>query len=47
MRKRLTIIWYLYQLENIDAWIDQGIKYSHRYDQVRDPLDGQIIPLHL
>jgi hypothetical protein len=26
----------------VDAWIDQGTKYSYRYDQVRDPLDGQM-----
>ena len=26
----------------VEAWIDQGIKYSYRYDQVRDPLDGQM-----
>ena len=26
----------------VEAWIDQGIKYSYRYDQVRDPLDGKM-----
>ncbi|MBC7285107.1 hypothetical protein [Hoeflea sp.] len=26
----------------VEAWIDQGIKYSYRYDQVSDPLDGQM-----
>jgi len=26
----------------VEAWIDQGIKYSYRYDQVRDPLDGHM-----
>ena len=24
----------------VEAWIDQGINYSYRYDQVRDPVDG-------
>ncbi len=24
----------------VEAWIEKGIKYSYRYDQVRDPLDG-------
>ena len=26
----------------VEGWIDQGIGYSYRYDQVRDPLDGQM-----
>ncbi|MEY8828561.1 hypothetical protein AB9K29_01610 [Phaeobacter italicus] len=26
----------------VEAWIDQGIGYSYRYDQVCDPLDGQM-----
>ena len=26
----------------VEAWIDQGIKYSYRYNQVRDPLDNQM-----
>ncbi|MBV0914289.1 hypothetical protein [Anianabacter salinae] len=26
----------------VEAWIDQGIRHSYRYDQVRDPLDGQM-----
>ena len=32
----------LVTLAGVEAWIDQGIKYSYRYDQVRDPLDGQM-----
>lgn len=26
----------------VKKWIDQGIGHSYRYDQVRDPLDGQM-----
>ena len=26
----------------VEGWIDQGIKYSYRYDRVRDPLDGKM-----
>lgn len=26
----------------VEAWIESGIKHSYRYDQVRDPLDGQM-----
>lgn len=26
----------------VEGWIDQVIKYSYRYDRVRDPLDGQM-----
>ncbi|WP_292288821.1 hypothetical protein [Marivita sp.] len=26
----------------VEGWIDQAITYSSRYDQVRDPLDGQM-----
>jgi len=26
----------------VEAWIETGIKHSYRYDQVRDPLDGQM-----
>lgn len=25
-----------------ERWIEKGVKHSYRYDQVRDPLDGQI-----
>jgi len=26
----------------VEAWIEKGVKHSYRYDQVRDPLDGQM-----
>ena len=26
----------------VEAWIEKGIKHSYRYDQVLDPLDGQM-----
>ena len=26
----------------VEAWIEKGVQHSYRYDQVRDPLDGQI-----
>lgn len=26
----------------VEAWIKSGIRHSYSYDQVRDPLDGQI-----
>lgn len=26
----------------VEAWIETGIKHSYRYDQVCDPLDGQV-----
>lgn len=26
----------------VEAWIDNGVRYSYRYDQVRDPLDGRM-----
>ncbi|MEM1150787.1 MAG: hypothetical protein AAGI03_09540 [Pseudomonadota bacterium] len=26
----------------VEAWIEQGVQHSYRYDQVRDPLDGKI-----
>lgn len=26
----------------VEGWIEKGIKHSYRYDQVRDPLDGQM-----
>lgn len=26
----------------VEAWIKSGIKHSYRYDQVRDPLDGEL-----
>jgi len=26
----------------VEAWIKEGIKHSYRYDQVRDPLTGQM-----
>jgi len=26
----------------VEAWIESGTKYSYRYDQVCDPLDGQM-----
>lgn len=26
----------------VEAWIETGIKYSYRYDQVRDPLSGKM-----
>lgn len=26
----------------VEAWIEEGIQYSYRYDQVRDPLSGRM-----
>lgn len=26
----------------VENWIEAGIQHSYRYDQVRDPLDGQM-----
>lgn len=26
----------------VEAWIEEGIQHSYRYDQVRDPLSGQV-----
>ncbi|WP_282063921.1 hypothetical protein [Roseobacter litoralis] len=26
----------------VEAWIKNGVRHSCRYDQVRDPLDGQM-----
>ena len=26
----------------VEGWIEKGIPHSYRYDQVRDPLDGQM-----
>lgn len=26
----------------VEAWIENGVRHSYRYDQVRDPLDGQM-----
>ena len=26
----------------VERWIESGAKYTYRYDQVRDPLDGQM-----
>ena len=26
----------------VEVWIEKGIPYSYRYDQVRDPLDGKM-----
>lgn len=26
----------------VENWIKKGVKHSHRYDQVRDPLDGKM-----
>ncbi|MEM7710753.1 MAG: hypothetical protein AAF264_08395 [Pseudomonadota bacterium] len=26
----------------VERWIEAGAKYTYRYDQVRDPLDGQM-----
>jgi hypothetical protein len=26
----------------VEAWIEKGVKHSYRYDQVRDPFDGQM-----
>ncbi|WP_299592881.1 hypothetical protein [uncultured Tateyamaria sp.] len=26
----------------VEAWIEKGVGHSSRYDQVRDPFDGQI-----
>lgn len=26
----------------VEAWIEKGVKHSYRYDQVCDPLDGQM-----
>ena len=26
----------------VENWIENGVRHSHRYDQVRDPLDGQM-----
>lgn len=26
----------------VEAWIEKGVQHSYRYDQVRDPLDGQM-----
>lgn len=26
----------------VEAWIEKGVEHSYRYDQVRDPLSGQM-----
>jgi len=26
----------------VEAWIEEGTRFSYRYDQVRDPLSGQM-----
>lgn len=26
----------------VEAWIENGVRHNYRYDQVRDPLDGQM-----
>lgn len=26
----------------VEAWIENGVRHSYRYDQVRDPLDGRM-----
>jgi len=26
----------------VESWIEAGVQHSYRYDQVRDPLDGQM-----
>lgn len=26
----------------VEAWIEKGIRHSHHYDRVRDPLDGKM-----
>ncbi|WBU58781.1 hypothetical protein [Paracoccus sediminicola] len=32
----------LVTLAGVESWIEKGIPHSYRYDQMRDPLDGQM-----